>query len=176
MDWSNVIKLAHVVLGFTLVAGLIGRWGLERRAAAAEDPDTAFALTQAGSLFERLVLLSGPGIILAGLATALVKGYPYLGLTTGWMLLSLVLVLVFPFVLAPLVYIPRTRDIASAMADARAKASSRRSCGPHSQVGPCDWRAGTRLLPRPSSSRSWCCGPSELGRAAKAWMTIGASV
>ena len=37
------------------------------------------------------------------------------------MLLSLGLVLVFPFVLAPLVYIQRTRDIASAMADARAK-------------------------------------------------------
>ena len=121
MDWSNVIKLVHVILGFTLVAGLIGRWGLERRAATASGPDTAFALSQAGSMFERLVLVSGPGIILAGLATAWFKGYPYLGLTTGWMLLSLILVLVFPFVLAPLVYVPRTRAIASAMADAREK-------------------------------------------------------
>jgi hypothetical protein len=122
MDLSNVIKLVHVALGFTLVAGLIGRWALERRAGRADDPEQAFALTQAGSLFERLVLVSGPGIVLAGLATAGLKGYPYLGLTTGWLLLSLVLVLAFPFVIAPLVYIPRTRDIAVAMRDARAKA------------------------------------------------------
>ena len=121
MDWSNVIKLVHVALGFTLVAGLIGRWNLERRAGIEADPEAAFALTEAGSLFERLVLVSGPGIILTGLATAGFKGYPYLGLTTGWMLLSLILVLSFPLVLAPLVYIPRTRDIAAAMADARNK-------------------------------------------------------
>ncbi len=121
MDWPNVIKLVHVVLGFTLVAGLVGRWNMEQRASKADDPGTAFALTQAGALFERLVLVSGPGIVLAGLATAWVKGYPYLGLTTGWLLLSLLLVLAFPFVLAPLVYIPRTRAINSAMAGARAK-------------------------------------------------------
>ncbi len=49
------------------------------------------------------------------------KGYPFLGLTTGWMLLSLIMVLVFPFVLAPLVYIPTSRTFDAAMADARAK-------------------------------------------------------
>ncbi|MEO5704370.1 MAG: DUF2269 family protein [Candidatus Limnocylindrales bacterium] len=121
MDWSDAIKLVHVVLGFTLVTGLIGRWSLERRAGSASDPETAFALSQASSPFERLVLISGPAIILAGLATAWVKGYPYLGLTTGWMLLSLALVLVFPFVLAPLVYIPCTKAIDSAMTEAREK-------------------------------------------------------
>ena len=121
MDWSNVIKLVHVAFGFALVAGLVGRRGLERRAARADDPEKAFAISQAGGLFERLVLISGPGIILAGLATAAVKGYPYLGLTTGWMLLSLILVLVFPFVLAPLVYLPNERATNAAMADARAK-------------------------------------------------------
>ncbi len=121
MDWSNLIKLVHVALGFTLVAGLIGRWNLERRASRAEDPGTAYALTQAASLFERLVLVSGPGIILAGLTTAGLKGYPYLGLTTGWMLLSLLLVLDIPFLLGPLVYIPRTREIDAALTDAREK-------------------------------------------------------
>lgn len=121
MDWTNLIKLVHVALGFSLVAGLVGRWSLQQSASRAKDPGTAFALTQAASLFERLVLLSGPSIIVAGLVTAGVKGYPYLGLTTGWMLLSLILVLVFPFVLAPLVYIPRTRAIEIAMAEAREK-------------------------------------------------------
>lgn len=119
MDWTNVIKFVHIAVGFTLAAGLIGRWSLGRSASSAKDPETSFALTQAGSLFERLVLISGPAIIVAGLITAAVKGYPYLGLTTGWMLLSLILVLVFPFVLGPRVYIPRTRAIEVAMADAR---------------------------------------------------------
>ena len=121
MDWTNLIKLVHVALAFSLVTGLVGRWSLMRSASKAEDPGTAFALSQAASPFERLVLLSGPAIIVAGLVTAGVKGYPYLGLTTGWMLLSLILVLVFPFVLAPLVYIPGSRTFEIAMADAREK-------------------------------------------------------
>nr|MBA2634155.1 hypothetical protein [Chloroflexota bacterium] len=119
MDWGNLLKLVHVALGFALVTGLVGRWSLMRSAGKAEDPGTAFALSQAASPFERLVLLAGPSIIVAGLVTAGVKGYPFLGLTTGWMLLSLLLVLVFPFVLAPLVYIPRSRTFEIAMADAR---------------------------------------------------------
>jgi hypothetical protein len=121
MDWADLIKLVHVALAFTLATGLFGRWSLERSATNATDPETAFALTHAASPFERLVLLSGPAIIIAGLVTAGVQGYPYLGLTTGWMLVSLVLVLTFPFVLAPLVYVPRTRAIEAAMTDAREK-------------------------------------------------------
>lgn len=121
MDLPNWFKLIHVALSFALVTGLFGRWWLQRRAGRADDPGTAFALDQAASPFERMVVLSGPAIIVAGLITAGAQGYPNLGLTTGWMLVSLILVLVFPFVLAPLVYIPRTRAIGVAMADARAK-------------------------------------------------------
>ena len=121
MDLANLLKLVHVAAGFALVTGLFGRWTLERRAAAASDPDAAFALTRAASPFERLVLIGGPSIIIAGLATAWAKGYPFFGLTTGWMLVSLILVLVFPFVLAPLVYIPGSRRIESTMTDARAR-------------------------------------------------------
>ena len=116
---GRLTRLVHVALAFTLVIGLFGPWSLERSTSHATDPETAFALTQAASPFARLVLLSGPAIIIAGLVTAGLSGYPYLGLTTGWMLVSLVLVLVFPFVLAPLVYIPRSRAIEIAMADAR---------------------------------------------------------
>ncbi len=119
MDWTNLILLVHVALAFSLVTGLVGRWSLMRSARKAKDPGTAFALSQAASPFERMVLMSGPAIIVAGLVTAGVKGYPYLGLTTGWMLLSLILVLVFPFVLAPLVYIPSSRKFDIAITDAR---------------------------------------------------------
>lgn len=118
-DWTNLLKLVHVAFAFALVTGLVGRWSLMRRAGKAEDPGIAFALSQAASPFERLVLLSGPTVIVSGLVTAGAQGYPFLGLATGWMLISLILVLVFPFVIAPLVYIPRSRTFEIAMADAR---------------------------------------------------------
>ena len=121
MDLPNWFKLVHVALSFALVTGLVGRWSLARRAAAAKDPATAAALDNAAAPFERMVILSGPAIIVAGLITAAAQGYPFLGLTTGWMLLSLIMVLVFPFVLAPLVYIPASRAISAALADAREK-------------------------------------------------------
>ena len=119
MAWSNLILLAHIALAFALVTGLVGRWSLLRRAGKADDPGAAFVLSQAAAPFERLVMLSGPAIIVAGLITAGAKGYPYLGLTTGWMLLSLILALTFPLVLAPLVYVPSGRRFETAMADAR---------------------------------------------------------
>lgn len=121
MDPTNLLKLVHVAAGFALVAGLFGRWSLEQRASRAEDPERAFTISQAAAPFERLVLLAGPAIIVAGLVTAWAKGYPFLGLTTGWMLVSLILVLVFPFVLAPLVYIPSSRRLEVALAEARAQ-------------------------------------------------------
>lgn len=117
MDWSNLFKFLHLALA--LVTGLVGRWSLIRSAGRANDPDTAFALSQAASPFERLVLVSGPTVIVAGLITAGAQGYPFLGLTTGWMLVFLILVLVFPFVIAPLVYLPGSRRFELAMADAR---------------------------------------------------------
>jgi hypothetical protein len=38
MDWSNVIKLIHIGIAFAFMSGLIGRWILHRRAAAAAHP------------------------------------------------------------------------------------------------------------------------------------------
>jgi hypothetical protein len=121
VDLGNVLKLIHVLVGFGLVAGLIGRWALQRRASRAQDPATAFEIVEAAPMFEKLVVLGGPALIVAGLASAAAKGYPFLGLTTGWLLLALILSLAFPFVLAPLVYIPASRRISAALADARAR-------------------------------------------------------
>jgi hypothetical protein len=118
MDWSDLIKLVHIGIAFAFVGGLLGRWILLDRAAAADDPEIAYQLAEAASPFERLVILGGPAILIAGLLTAWAQGYPWLGLTTGWMLASVVLLL-SPLPLVPLVFLPRGRVFESAMADAR---------------------------------------------------------
>ena len=64
------------------------------------------------------MIRGGPAILLAGMATAWAQGYPWLGLTTGWMLLSVILLL-SPLPLVPLVFLPRGRIFEAALADAR---------------------------------------------------------
>ena len=118
MEWSDVVKLIHVGIAFAFVAGLIGRWVLLTRAARADDPETAFELSEAAGPFEWLVIRGGPAILIAGLLTAWAQGYPWLGLTTGWMLASLVLLL-SPLPFVPLVFIPRGERFAEEMAAAR---------------------------------------------------------
>ena len=69
MAWTNLILLAHVALAFALVTGLVGPRRLPT-SRGSKDPGTAFALSQAAAPFERMVVLSGPAIIGAGLITA----------------------------------------------------------------------------------------------------------
>ena len=88
MEPSNLVKLLHVGIAFAFISGLMGRWVILRSAARASDPETAHTLAKAAAPFEQLVIRGSPAILLAGLATAWAQGYPWLGLTTGWMLLS----------------------------------------------------------------------------------------
>jgi hypothetical protein len=118
MEFSNVVKLVHVGIAFAFISGLIGRWVLLWLAAGASDPETAHTLAHAAAPFEWLVIRGGPAILLAGMATAWAQGYPWLGLTTGWMLLSVILLL-SPLPLVPLVFLPKGRIFEAALADAR---------------------------------------------------------
>jgi hypothetical protein len=112
------VKLLHLGLAFLFVAGLVGRWVLLHRAARADTVEVAYRLSEAAGPFERLVIWGSFAVPLAGLLTAAVQGYPWLGLTTGWMLASFVLLLtMFPSV--PLVFIPRGRIFAAEMESAR---------------------------------------------------------
>ena len=120
MNWSDLVKLVHVGIAFALVAGLMGRWILLTRAARSDDVEASYGLSEAAGPFERIVRISGGSVVLAGLVTAWAFGYPWLGLTTGWMLLSVLLVIPI-IVLIPTVFIPRGRVFEAAMADARAK-------------------------------------------------------
>jgi hypothetical protein len=112
------LKLLHVILAFAFVAGLVGRWLLLRRAARSRQIEMAYQLSEAAGPFERLVIWGSFAVPVAGLLTAAVQGYPWLGLTTGWMLVSVVLLLTTVPVI-PLVFIPRGRSFATEMEAAR---------------------------------------------------------
>ncbi len=114
-----VLKLLHVLLAFGLVAGVVGRGVLLRAAARADEVETAYRLSESATPFERLAVWGSLAVPIAGLATAWAQGYPWLGLTTGWMLVSVVLLLSI-FLLVPTVYLPRGRVFAVEMAAARA--------------------------------------------------------
>jgi hypothetical protein len=120
MDWSLLVKLLHVAIAFAFITGLLGRWILLGNAARAGEVETAYQLSQAAAPFERLVIMGGNLVLPAGLLTAWAQGYPWLGLTTGWMLASVVLLLsVIPLV--PLVFLPRGKVFEAAMTSARAR-------------------------------------------------------
>ena len=114
------LKFGHVILAFAMGAGLLGRWILLTRGAASEDIERAHFLADAASPFERIVQIASPLVVVFGLVTAWAQGYPWLGLTTGWMLLTVLLIIPI-LAMIPAVFIPRGRRFEAAMADARAK-------------------------------------------------------
>ena len=120
MDWiALVLKLAHVGLAFAMFAGLVGRWILLSRAAASDDVERAHLLAEAASPFERMVQTVSPVVLVFGLVTAWAQGYPWLGLTTGWMLLTVLLIIPI-LVFIPTIFLPRGRVFEAEMAAALA--------------------------------------------------------
>jgi Predicted integral membrane protein (DUF2269) len=118
MDAAGLLKLTHVVLAMALVTGIVGRWLLLAAAERSERLERTEALLEASAPFEVAVRISGFLVLAAGLLTAWAQDYPWLGLTTGWMLASLVLALAI-FVLVPTVFIPKGRLFAVALDGAR---------------------------------------------------------
>jgi hypothetical protein len=119
VGWPDLAKLIHVLVAFGFITGLLGRWILLANAAKADDVETAYRLSQAAAPFERLVITGGNLVLPAGLLTAWAQGYPWLGLTTLWMLVS-VFILLSVIPLVPLVFLPRGKVFEAAMASARA--------------------------------------------------------
>lgn len=114
---AQLLKLAHVGIAFALVTGLVGRWIILTRASRSTDVEEAKRLADAASPFERMVIPAGPAVVVAGMLTAWAQGYAWLGLTTGWMIASVVLVLPI-LAMVPLVFIPRGRRFEEAMTTA----------------------------------------------------------
>ena len=118
MQWSLLATLLHVAVAVIFIAGLIGRWILLTRAARAEGVETAFLLSQNAAPFERLVISFSQAILPTGLLAAWVRGYPWIGFGTPWIVVALVLTLsVLPFIY--FVLIPRGKTFEAAMASAR---------------------------------------------------------
>jgi hypothetical protein len=119
MDWvALLLKLAHVLLAIAMVAGLLGRWILLTRASRTDDVERAHLLSESASPFERIVQSVSPIVVVVGLFTAWAQGYPWLGLTTLWMLLTVLLII--PILVAiPTVFLPGGRRFEAEMAAAR---------------------------------------------------------
>jgi uncharacterized membrane protein len=115
-----LLKLSHVVLAMVLVAGLIGRWVLLRRAGMTDDVEEAARLAELAGPFERMVIASSMLVLPAGLLTAWAQGYEWLGLTTFWMSASVVIYLISTL-LVPTIFLPRGRVFEAALADARSR-------------------------------------------------------
>lgn len=120
MIWTDILKLLHVAVAIVFIAGLIGRAILLRRAARSDDVAAAAAFSESAWPFERLLILGSALVLPSGLITAWAKGYPWLGLTTGWMLAAVVLYVIIA-VLVPTVFLPGGRRFEAALTQARAE-------------------------------------------------------
>jgi hypothetical protein len=116
---SLLATLLHVAVAFVFVAGLLGRWVLLARARRAEDVEVAHLFAAAAAPFERMVIAGSMLVLPAGLLAGWARGYPLLGLGTGWVLGATILYLSMA-PLVPLVYLPRGRVFEAEMAAARA--------------------------------------------------------
>ena len=118
MDWSGLLKLLHIALAMALATGVIGRWLLLGAAERSESMDRTEALLEASDPFEITVRVSSILVVVAGLLTAWAQGYPWLGLTTGWMLAALILSFGIA-AMVPTIFLPSGRRFAMALDGAR---------------------------------------------------------
>ncbi len=117
MTWALVFKLLHVLVAITLLAGIIGRGILLRRARRAGRVEDAKLLADTAAPFEQMAIQGSTFILPAGLLTAWAEGYAFAGLGTGWILASTVILLTtVPLVV--LIFVPRGRVFDRAMDDA----------------------------------------------------------
>ncbi|HEY8170882.1 MAG TPA: DUF2269 family protein [Candidatus Limnocylindria bacterium] len=114
---AQIMKLVHIGLAMVLVAGLVGRWLVLDAAKRTDEIGRTRSLLAASAPFERMVILSSMAILPAGFITAWAQGYPWLGLTTPWMSISLVLALGIGL-LVPTVFLPRGRGFEAALDNA----------------------------------------------------------
>ena len=123
-ELANISKLLHVAIAFWFVAGLLGRTLAQRQARSSDEIKVVDALSSLAGAFDRLLVIPGAQLVLVGgIVTALLQGYPLLGFLQGaranWLLLSLILYGGIT-ALVPTVFLPTGRAFDAALASARA--------------------------------------------------------
>jgi uncharacterized membrane protein len=119
MTVALLAKLVHVLVGFGLVAGLIGRSIVLHRARHTEDVQLIAELSRLAGTFDRRLVIPGSQLVLVfGVAAAWLQGWPILGFIVGgdsnWVLASLALFLAIT-ALVPTVFLPTGRAFDAAL-------------------------------------------------------------
>ena len=122
---SGLLVVVHVWTVFWLVAGILGRDTCYWHAGRADDLAALRTLTGLGGVFERAMVRPATFVVLlTGLVSAWVRGWPILGALQGgavnWVLTALLLYLtVIPLIV--LVFLPKGRVYRRALEEATAR-------------------------------------------------------
>jgi hypothetical protein len=119
VDLATASKLVHVLIGFGLIAGLVGRTVAIRQASKSDDLAQVRTLMDLAGRFERLLVIPcSVLVVLFGLTTAWLQGYPILGSLVGgatnWVFVALLISLALG-ALVPTIFLPRGRVFEAAM-------------------------------------------------------------
>ena len=109
---ADLSKLAHIGAAMAMIGGLLGSRILNRRAAHSDDIADVVRLTRAAGPFDRIGSTAGALIIPTGLFAAWAAGYPWLGLTTPWIVASFAIIAVLVALIA-LVFQPDGKRVES---------------------------------------------------------------
>jgi hypothetical protein len=123
MSLALILKLIHVFAAFWLITGIIGRNITIKKAEQSLDIQSVGTLLPLASIFEaRMVIPGSFAVLIAGLVTAWVQGWPILGVLQGgasnWVLVSLLLF----FSLIPVIrfiFLPRGKVFEAAYHEAQ---------------------------------------------------------
>ena len=117
---ADLLKLSHIAFAMITVTGLVGSRILNLRAERSDEINHVRRMTRAAEPFDRLLMISGPFLLLSGFATAWAQRLPLVGLRAGWVLASIGLFIVLA-VLVVFVFRPAGMRIEAAIQAAQAE-------------------------------------------------------
>jgi hypothetical protein len=125
MSFTILIVVVHVLSAIAMVAGVIGRELTRIQMRQTTDFNVFIGLLELVGRFDNLLVIPSTNVIaLSGILLAFLEGFPLLGFLQGgqvnWLLVANLLVISI-ILLVVLVFIPRGRQFATILADAKSK-------------------------------------------------------